>query len=219
MVKLKRYLGLAVAIALLVFAFLPNGNSGYRLKATQVTRLDNTILAHVANVGGRGSYLWMVFYEYLQRCSSARSDYYRVDNYCSLETPVLYSIAKSKVDSIIVAEPRINEFLKEYSDADAADPRSTMPPTNLFGQPQVRYTERLVKAHEHLGQAISKYLDSQRSTLAFAVYLAHGLAIAAFLLLVRLRETVGGLLLWPFTLLLGAGKVGGKAAKAIHEKV
>jgi hypothetical protein len=60
MEKLKRYVGLVVAVALLALAFfIPVENNHRHPMTSTVTPLDSTVLTKLTGVGGRDLLLWI----------------------------------------------------------------------------------------------------------------------------------------------------------------
>lgn len=219
MVKLKRYLGLTLAIALLGMAFLPIEKEHHRVKTQEITPLDVTVLSALTGVGGHSSWFWRDYASQAADCAAVRAGRKAADRSCDRSDFLSLALSRSFSGDIVAEDRQIAQLIKEYREAQAADNPRIVAATTSLGRPQAIRSQRVLTAEAKLTEAVAGYVANERSALATSVYVVHGFAIVVFLLLVTFRERVGGLVLWPFSLLGGAAKAGGKAAKAIHEKV
>ena len=123
-------------------------------------------------------------------------------------------------------EPAILSFATEYETTLAGwieARKNVSSSANPFAGPlsaikQIR-DPRLAELELQIGAAMDKYLDSTKSELAVNLYAVHFLAALVGFFVILFRQQVGAALLWPFSLLFGAAKVGGKAARNLHDKV
>ncbi len=236
--KLKRYVGLAAAIALLALAFTPFENRPHPM-ASKVTPLDGTVLTKLTGVGGREMAFWVYATDYINRCVPFRetsmrvTSMYRVlacegDDYLFSTFAQEYEVELSKFDPTLPALR--TEYLDTPKLAKEVAPASGLPflsneasttsnSTYLKSLEGPKRNARSLKLELQIGTAMAKYLQSVRISIAIGIYLVHALAILFFVGLVLARESVGALLLWPFTLIFGAAKVGTKVAKSLHDKV
>jgi hypothetical protein len=81
------------------------------------------------------------------------------------------------------------------------------------------FDSRLRELESQIVPALKGYLVSKRPALAGLIFAAHLLLLLSFVLMAWQRDRVGAAILWPVTVLVGAGKEGAQAAKRFHEKV
>lgn len=231
--KLKRYLGLAFALVLMAVALAPIGPPPYFLDASKVTPLDNTVLAQITGTGGRGSPIWLGATDYMNACPPFQQTSKRVvhifapeSNDCQTGSGwVFVGLPQQYEASLTTFEPSILALANEYSKALSEWQelrRNGSSNVNIFREPgstrPIR-NPRLAELELQIGAAMAKYLDSKRSALAVNLYTVHFFALLVGVFLVAFRQQLGSLLLWPFSLLFGAAKFGGKAARNLHDKV
>lgn len=236
--KLKRYLGLAVAVALLALAFVPFEKNSYYPMASKATPLDGTVLAKLTGAGGRDMDLWAYATDYINRCvpfqeTSRRSNARYGAQTCEGNDHLFSTTAHEYETELSKFEPALPTLRKAYLATPKvlkeAAPTSALASllsgattTNsiyLRGLEGPVRDPQSLKLELQIGTAMSKYLQSVHGSIATSIYLVHGLAILLFIGLVFARESVGALLLWPFSLIFGAAKAGTKVAKSLHDKV
>lgn len=218
--KLKGYLGLLVALAIAVLAFLPVGRSGLYPRAPTLTALDNTVLTQLLILKSDDLRYRMYASQSLRVCPpaqallpEARRALYMGWN-CEGVDLMLVQLTREKVTDIKPFEPNLQALLDEYeprlrTDVAEDDPRKRVKNS----------ATREAELEQPIFTAVAKYLDSQHAALASAVYISHGAWLLLAFVVVLLRRQVGAALLWPLSVVVSAGTVGAKAAKQLHEKV
>lgn len=231
--KFKRYLGLAFALVLMALAFAPMAPPPYYLDASKVTPLDNTVLAQLTGTGGRGSPIWLGATDYMNACPPFQQTSKRVVHIFTPESSdcqagsgwVFVGLPQRYEASLTTFEPSIISLANEYSKALSQwneARRNGSSNINFSGEPTSAKPirdPRLAELELQIGAAMAKYLDSEKSALAVKLYSVHFFALLVGVFLVVFRQQFGSLLLWPFSLLFGAAKSGGKAARSLHDKV
>ena len=231
--KLKRYLGLALALALMSLAFAPLGPPHSYPNASKVTPLDNTVLAQLTGTGGRGSLIWLGATDYMNACPPFQATSKRVVKSFSFDKSdcqdgsrwVFVGLPQHYPETLKNFEPTILSLSTEYDTTLAGwqEVRKKVSGNiNIFGEPAPAKPirdPRLTELELQIGSAMAKYLDSVKSELAVSVYAIHIFVTMAGVFLVMFRLQVGAVLLWPFSLLFGAAKMGSKAARNLHDKV
>ena len=239
MEKLKRYLGLAVAVALLALAFLPFENNRHHPMASKVTPLDSTILTKLTGVGGRDMLLWTHATDYINRCIPFRETSIRIRSLyvqldCEGDNYLFSTFAREYEAELSKFEPTLPTLHIEYLNTPKLI-KETEPVVGLLsGLGDTTHTShsiylkslegqkrnlRSLQLELQIGTAMSKYLQSVSNSIAIGIYLLHGFAILLFAGLVWARRAVGAILLWPFTLIFGAVKAGSGVVKSLHDKV
>lgn len=238
MEKFKRYLGLAMAIALLALAFAPFENNFHPM-ASKVTPLDNTVLRKLTGVGGREMTFWVYATDYMNRCTPFRNTSLRITSgyrevLCEGDDYLFSTITHEYETELLKFEPTLsilrNEYLrtpklaKEIAPATGLSFLSNEASTNshsiyLRSLEGPKRSTRSLQLELQIGAAMTNYLLTVRNSIAIGIYLIHALAMLIFLGLVFARESFGALLLWPFSLVVGVAKAGTKAAKSLHDKI
>lgn len=236
--KLKRYVGLAMAVALLALAFVPFENHSHPM-ASKVTPLDGTVLTKLTGVGGREMAFWVYATDYINRCVPFRETSLRITSMyrvltCEGDDYLFSTTAQEYEAELSNFEPTLSTLRREYLSTPKlikeAAPASALPFLSseasttsysiyLKSLEGPKRNPRSLQLELQIGRAMAKYLQSVRISIAIGIYLVHAFAILFFVGLVLARESVGALLLWPFTLIFGAAKVGTKVAKSLHDKV
>lgn len=239
MEKLKRYIGLAVAVTLLALAFVPFENNRFHPMASKVTPLDGTVLTKLTGVGGRDMLLWIYATDYINRCNPFRETSMRVQSIgvqlnCVGDNYLFSTFAREYEAELSKFEPTLPALHIEYLNtpklikkAEPAvglfsilgDGSNTGHSIYLKSLEGPKRNLRSLQLELQIGTAISKYLQSVGNSIAIGIYLLHGFAILLFIGLVWARQTVGTIMLWPFTLIFGAVKAGSGVVKSWHDKV
>lgn len=228
--KFKRYLGLVFAFVLMGLAFMPVGPHPYYPNVSKVTPLDNTLLAQLTGTGGRGSRIWLGATDYMNACPPFQKMSKRVLTWQTSDCQggsgwVFAELPKQYEANLTTFEPAILSLANEYSKAlsewmeTRRNVNSSINLSVVPAQTKSIRDPRLAELELQIGTAMAKHLDSKKSALAFSVYAVHFFAALVGFVLVMFRQQVGAVLLWPFSLLLGAAKVGGKTARNLHDKV
>lgn len=232
--KFKRYLGLAVALVLMGFAFAPIGPPHFYPDASKVTQFDNTLLAQLTSTGGRGSMIWLGATDYMNACPPFQESSRRVIQIFAPERSdceagsrwVFVGLPQRYEADLTKFEPAILSFAMEYDTTLAGwiEARRNVS-SNIIpfagSVPVIKRMRdpRLAELELQIGAVMAKYLDSAKFELAVNLYVVHFFAALAGGFLILFRQQFGTALLWPFSLLFGAAKVGGKAARTLHDKV
>lgn len=218
--KLKGYLGLLVALVIVVLAFFPVGRERLYPMAAELTALDGTVLTQLSVLKKDSSMrYWMYASESLRECPPARARegerrvVYPWRN-CDEVDLTLVQLTRERVAEIEPFEPTLRALLNEYApllrdDIADDDPRKRVKNS----------ASRNAELHLPIFTAVAKYLEAQRTPMAAGVYVAHGAVLLLAFAVVMLRRQVGAVLLWPLSVALGGAAAGAKAAKQLHEKV
>lgn len=224
MAKFKRYIGLLVAIFVLVVAFAPARTKDYRdyyyPNATRLTFMTDTIAADFLKPEEKLTEMWKAVSDRMNRCppftesiqasrSSMRSDG------CGKNDWLFSTLAQQYLLEIQPYEPDIAKLVDQYL---AYSESYVQPKMNGF-DPEPSRDQRILALEKRIGVAEAKFLHENKGKILAPHYMLHGIFLLLVLLIVVFRELVGSLVLSPLTLLLALGKAGGKATKSLHDKV
>ena len=224
MAKFKRYIGLLVAIFVLVVAFAPAKTKDYRdyyyPNATRLTFMTDTIAADFFEPEKNLTVMWKAVSDRMNRCppftesiqdsrSSMRSDG------CGKNDWLFSKLARQYLSEIQPFEPDIEKLVDQYL---AYSERYEQPKMYSF-DPEPSRDQKILVLEKRIGVAEAKFLHDNKGKILVPLYMLHGIFLLLVLLIFVYREAVGSLVLSPLTLLLGLGKAGGKAAKSLHDKV
>lgn len=239
MEKLKRYVGLAVAVAILALAFVPFENNRYHPMASNITPLDSTLLTKLSGVGGRDMLLWIHATDYINRCPPFRETAIHIsslyvelkcegDNYLFSTFNGEFEAALSKFEpdlpTLRIEYLNTPKLIKESAPAvvpfiTLGNSTDTSHSTYLKSLEGPKRNLRSLQLELQMGTAMGKYLQSVNNSIAIGIYLLHGFAILLFVGLVWARQAVGATVLWPFALTFSAVKLGSGVVKRLHDKV
>lgn len=234
--KLKRYIGLFVALSFLGIGFTPSPRTWnlygqVRYYPEKISQLDDTIAGDIAARLGNDSsnnknkfYFWKIATDYFNTCRpfKAISIKRRIFSECMGHPELFMLRAGDYMQELEVLEPKYPEMAKQYGALFRPEKERELERMNPAIEDQImltKFREPRYQLETQMGSAIAKYLKAQQLGLATTIYLFHAAWVAVFLLLVRQRALVGGLIFAPFTLMFGAGKEVAKAAKNAHDKV
>lgn len=232
MEKFKRYLGLAMALGVLILGFLPLGPDRYFSRASKLTPLDSTALTYgILRREMRGDmYFWLYSTDYFNSCPPFQEMSLRTNVYdafrsrrCDGDGFLFSTISQMHEAELTAIEPRFPSLLAEYEAAiNAERSNSKERQIDLFGNNSVdnkgASTRRLTSEFA-IGSVMNKYLGTRQVGLAATIYVIHGLLLMAVLFMVWGRRSVGGLVWFPFSLIFGAARIGAKAAQKTHDKI
>lgn len=221
MEKLKRYLGLAAAIALLVLGFTPTGRDHNFPWASSLTPLDASVLSMVTVRQDIDMQYLRYATNHFNSCPPFQKEA-RVMRYeahpCRGEDYLFLEEARMREPEIAAIEPAFTALMNEYEEVKRAENDRFQSAPRLIGEPVAR-DERAVQLELLLGRAMARHLDTLAVGLATNIYLLHGMLLLVASLMVVWRQYVGAVLCFPFTLLFGAASASAKAAKSLHDKV
>jgi hypothetical protein len=221
--KLKRYLGLAVTIVLLVIAILPTGGYLPYLRASALTPLDTTVLTRLtmgfnprSDPGRhRNMAFWLMMTHQLNELRDCRL----------LKSPLEPTFFDEKPRD---CQGALSGLLSDLSfrarwhgDSDPALQALHASVNALSVEHRLAKgnVPRMIELEANSVAQIVEYLETTRAQLARDIYALHGIVFLLIGLMVLGRREVGELVCAPFEMLFGAAKGGARAAKRIHEKI
>lgn len=223
MSKLKRYIGLLVALFVLVLTFGPAGpeyRNAYYPSAARLTFLTDTVAGDLAKPEKEFVDMWRAVSDYMNRCppfTEVKRPQWglRGSNSCEGDGWSFGTLAKLHLADLKPYEPEISKLVDQYT---TWSEKYVPKPRDVFN-PYPPRDPRILAIEKRIGTAEAKYLNDNKGKVLVPLYLLHGFLVLLALLIVIFREEVGALVLSPLTLLFGLGKAGGRAAKSLHDKV
>ncbi|MGF6348173.1 hypothetical protein [Variovorax sp. W2I14] len=223
MSKLKRYIGLLVAVFVLVLTFGPARNDYrdyYYPSAARLTFLTDTIVADLVKPEKEFEEAWKAVSDYMNRCPPFTSVKLNQrgsggSNSCEGNGWIFSALPQRHLTELKAYEPDIEKLVEQYT---AWNQKYVPKPRDLFNAEPAR-DPKILAIEKRIGTAEAKYLNDNKSKLLVPLYFLHGFLVLIALFIVVFREEIGALVLSPLTLLFGLGKVGTKAAKSLHDKV
>lgn len=212
MEKFKRYLGIAMALILLIFGFFPAGPDPYFPRASKLTPLDTTILTYgTLRHEMRGDmYFWLYSTEYFNSCPpfqqiSLRTTFHDAiqSKKCNGDGFLFSTISRMHEIELTTIEPKFPAILDEYEAAinsERNEPKEEQ--FNIVHNKPIQITgastRRLMSEFE-IGNVMNKYLETRKVGIATTIYVLHGILILAFIFMVWGRRFIGNLIWFPFS--------------------
>jgi hypothetical protein len=223
--KLKRYVGLLAAILVLVVGFIPVGQSRYHDMAAKLTPLDGTVLS-AATAGQDLQLFWLRASDTLVGCPPfaqtkppSMYGYVPAERDCNSIIDIVYWLPDEYKAEMVRIEPALPEWIANYDSLRAQQSKRAAAEKANGTSRSTAKDPALDEIEVKVGAVAAKYLDSKRQGLATERYLLHFGWVVLALLMAFGRQLVGGLLLLPFSLILGAAGASAKAARGLHDRV
>lgn len=164
--------------------------------------------------------MWKAVSDYINRCPPFAENSHSQRDMISLRSCegsgwIFSTLAQKYLSELQLYEPEIVELVNQYHIYNENYVQSKR---NDFS-PEPSKDPRILALENRIVAAQAKFLQDNKGKILVPLYTLHGIFVLIALLIVIFRETVGTLVLSPLLLILCLGRVGGKAAKSLHDKV